>query len=199
MNSRTKACGLLTALIVGLYALADPVLADECESVRERLSDLVHQMGYEFPDYRQIKEDADGLNLSTNVTFLIMSQLITENWTNVIARLDTISTNYNERLLVLYAGVGIGERNFLARIDYLSDMALSNKVSLAELRFYKTQCGIVDHYAASSLVRRYQEPAISNLIMKLDAVGVYPRGVSRIFSGEAKLLYEDAVREGLIR
>lgn len=199
MDSRVKACGLLIVLIVQLCVQAESVLTGGCECVRERLSILEHQMGNAFPEYRQIIEDADGLGLSSNATFLTMSQLITENWTNVLAGLDAISTNLNERLIVLYAGVGVGETNFLARIDCLADMALSNRVSLSELRFYKTQCSIVDHYAASSLVRRYQEPAISNLIMKLDAAGLYPRGVSDILSGEAKLLYEDAVREGLIQ
>lgn len=120
------------------------------------------------------------------------------NGPSALSDMDSITTNHNERLIVIYAGVGLGETNFLVRINQMADFVLSNKVSLTELRFYKVQCGISDHHATSSLIRRYQEPSISNLIMKLNAVGAYPQGVSDIFSGEAKELYLDAVHDGVI-
>ena len=56
----------------------------------------------------------------------------------------------------------------------------------------------VSHSATSALVRRYDEPSISNLIMKVNAAGGISGGVADIFSGEEKRGYEDAVREGLI-
>ena len=122
-----------------------------------------------------------------------MARMVADEWPCALADMDSITTNLNERLMVVYAGVGGGETNFLVRISQMADFVLSNKVSLAELRFYKTQCGLFDHHATSSLIRRYQEPAISNLIMKLYAAGAYPQGVSDIFSGEAKESYLDAV------
>ena len=109
-----------------------------------------------------------------------------------------ISTNQSERLIVMASGVVMGEERYLACISSVADMVLSNKLTSSELRFYKMRCSILDHRATSSLVRRYQEPAISNLIMKLHAAGAYPQGVSDIFSGEAKEFYLDAVHDGLI-
>ena len=197
MNKIKKFVSLVLA-ITGLSILANPAGLSYCEDVRRQLMSLKQQLGDSLSDYRQLREEIHELGLITNSTFVTMSQYVSANWTNVIAGIDLITTNSNERLLVLYAGVGAGETNFLSRIDCLADMVSSNSVSLAELRFYKTQCAIVDHSAANSLIVRYQEPAISNLIMKLNAVGIYPQGVSDIFSGEAKELYLDAVNDGLI-
>ena len=112
--------------------------------------------------------------------------------------MPAVTSNANDRLIVLAASIKPSEADFLSKLDALADLVLSNKVDQAELRWYRSECAIVDHYAASSLVRRYQEPAISNLIMKLSSAGVYSQGVSRIFSGEEKELYLDAVHDGLI-
>ena len=155
-------------------------------------------MGGNIPEYHQLRNEVHELGLSSNATFQAMARMVADEWPCALADMDSITTNRNERLMVIYAGVGAGETNFLVRIDQMADFVLSNKVSLAELRFYKTQCGMFDHQATSSLIRRYQEPPISNLIMKLNAVGVYPQGVSDIFSGEAKELYLDAVHDGVI-
>lgn len=198
MIRSTKLFGSLIVLALGGCILAYPCRAWDGDAVREKLSLLKQQMGGNIPEYHQLRNEVHELGLSSNSTFQAMAQIVAGEWPCALADMDSITTNQNERLMVIYAGVGVGETNFLERIGQMADFVLSNKVSLAELRFYKTQCGIFDHQATSSLVRRYQEPAISNLIMKLNAVGVYPQGVSDIFSGEAKELYLDAVHDGVI-
>ena len=198
MMRSIKLLDSLIVLALGVCIFACPCRAWDGEAVREKLSLLKRQMGGNIPEYHQLRNEVHELGLSSNATFQAMAQIVAGEWPCALADMDSITTNQNERLMVIYAGVGAGETNFLERIGQMADFVLSNKVSLAELRFYKTQCGIFDHQATSSLVRRYQEPAISNLIMKLNAVGVYPQGVSDIFSGEAKELYLDAVHDGVI-
>lgn len=198
MAQQIKLCGFVVALTMVWGVLAAIDQTQVCPRVQEDLATLRQQMGGSLPEYYQLREEVHELGLKSNLTFQALSQFVVNNWANVLGGMDAITTNKNERLFVLYAGVVIGETNFLSRISQIADSALSNKVSLAELRFYKTQCSISDHYAASSLIRRYQEPSISNLIMKLNAAGAYPQGVSEIFSGEAKELYLDAVHDGLI-
>lgn len=193
-----KLFGSLIALAFLVCILAYPCLAWDSGAVREKLSLLKQQMGGDIPGYHQLKNEVHELGLSSNAVFRAMAQMVSDEWTCALADMDSITTNHNERLMVIYAGVGLGETNFLVRINQMADFVLSNKVSLTELRFYKVQCGISDHHATSSLIRRYQEPSISNLIMKLNAVGAYPQGVSDIFSGEAKELYLDAVHDGVI-
>lgn len=142
--------------------------------------------------------DWDGFNIATNSDFIQLSQIVTNHWNEMLAEMPRISTNQAERIILMASGVVTGEEKFLSCVSLAADMVLSNKLTLAELKFYTMRCSIADHHAVSSLVRRYQEPAISNLIMKLYAVGKYPNGVSHIFSGQAKEDYLDAVNDGLI-
>ena len=198
MTRSMKLSGSLIVMTFGVCVLAYPCLSWDGGAVREKLSLLKRQMGGDIPEYHQLRNEVHEFGLSSNATFRAMAQMVAAEWPCALANMDSITTNLNERLMVVYAGVGGGETNFLVRISQMADFVLSNKVSLAELRFYKTQCGIFDHHATSSLIRRYQEPAISNLIMKLHTAGAYPQGVSDIFSGEAKESYLDAVHDGLI-
>lgn len=197
MTNLKKMCMAMIVMAVGLCVLAKQGQQGGCAGVREKLLLIKQQMGA-FPDCCRMREEAPELELSSNETFCAMSQMVANCWPRVLAGLDSITTNQNERLVVIYAGVGVGETNFLSRISQMADMVFSNKVSLAELQFYKTQWGIADHHAASVLVRRYQETSVSNLIMKLRSIGAYPQGVSHIFSGAERELYLDAVHDGLI-
>ena len=167
-------------------------------SVRQPLSDVMDS--YERSRLRPflLLNEWDELNVVTNPAFTRLSQTVTNCWDEVLAVMPEISTNQSERLIVMASGVVMGEERYLACISSVADMVLSNKLTSSELRFYKMRCSILDHRATSSLVRRYQEPAISNLIMKLHAAGAYPQGVSDIFSGEAKEFYLDSVHDGLI-
>lgn len=178
------------------FALGDS--SELLSNIRQPLSRVIENYGTKRLRPLVILNDWEGLNVQTNVDFENLSRIVANRWGEVLSLMPEISTNQAERLVVVAAGVGVGETNFLARIGQMADMALSNRVSAAELRFYKTQCSIADHHAVSSLVRRYQEPPISNLIMKLNAAGAYPQGVSRIFSGEAYEFDLDAVHDGLV-
>lgn len=189
---------LTTMLMVPLCAFALGDNSELLSNVRRPLSRIVENYGTNRLRPLVIVNDWEGLNIQTNVDFENLSQIVTTSWDEVLSLMSEISTSQAERLIVVAAGVGVGETNFLSRVEKMADMVLSNKVSAAELRFYKTQCSIVDHHAVSALVRRYQEPPISNLIIKLNRAGAYPQGVSQIFNGEAKEFYLDAVHDGLI-
>ena len=195
-NGRTFMTMVVSFMLLLNSSLGDVV--DLLPSLRGLLSGIVDTYGRDRLKPLLILNDWEELNVWTNSDFRSLSQSVTNNWKEVLSLMPEVSTNQSERLIIMAAGVVRGEDQFLARIESLADAVLSNKVNVTEFRFYKTQCAIVDHYAASSLVRRYQEPAISNLIMKLSSAGVYSQGVSRIFSGEEKELYLDAVHDGLI-
>ena len=153
MTRSMKLSGSLIVMTFGVCVLAYPCLAWDGGAVREKLSLLKQQMGGYIPEYHQLRNEVHELGLSSNATFLAMARMVADEWPCALADMDSITTNLNERLMVVYAGVGGGETNFLVRISQMADFVLSNKVSLAELRFYKTQCGIFDHHATSSLIR----------------------------------------------
>ena len=190
---------MLLMLAIGLFfAVAFGESHELATNVRQPLLEIMDSYGRDELRPIILLNDWQGFNMTTNASFARLSQLVTNRWEEVLYTMPEISTNEAERLIVMASGVVRGEDRFISCIISVADMVLSNKLTSAELRFYKTRCSIADHYAASSLVRRYQEPAISNLIMKLNAAGCYPQGVSDIFSGDAKELYLDAVHDGLV-
>jgi len=153
--------------------------------------------GGRFPQSILILEDWQGTGILTNGHFRLLQGAASNQWQSVWASLNCL-TNSDDRLVVIAAGAANNEADYLARISFLADMVLSNKVSSVELRYFVNRCSDVNHFVASTLVRRYDEPSVSNLIMKVNAAGGFPGGVSDIFSGEDKRWYENAVREGLI-
>ena len=190
---------LLCMLVSSLVFAADLTGSEGIVmSVRQPLSEVMSSCARANLRTILLLNDWQGLGLFTNSAFARLSDVVTNRWPEVLAEMPAISTNQAERLIVLASGTVTGEERFLLNVNTVADMVLSNKLTSAELQFYETRCSIADHHAASSLIRRYQEPPISNLIMKLNAAGAYPRGVSDIFSGEARELYLDAVHDGVI-
>lgn len=191
---------IFTIMIASCILSVTSSLGDGAEllpSLRAQLSRVVNAYGYTQLRPLLILNDWNGMNVWTNNDFRGLSRSVTNHWDEVLSMLPEISTNQSERLIVMAAGVVQGEQRFLSCVESVANAALSNKVNAIELRFYKSQCSFADPSAVSSLVRRYQEPAISNLIMKMSSAGAYPQGVGRIFSGEEKELYLDAVHDGL--
>lgn len=166
--------------------------------VRQPLLEVMDGMGRNRLRPLLLLNDWGRLGVVTNAAFVNLSHVVTNRWNEVLAAMPEIAKDQAERLVVMGAGVVVGEERYLGCVSAVADMVMSNKLTVTELQFYRTQCSLADHYAASSLVRRYQEPAVSNLIMKLNAAGAYPQGVSHIFSGEEKELYLDAVHDGLV-
>ena len=153
--------------------------------------------GRRFPSSIQIREDWKGTGISANRHFNSLQNFASNHWQNVLLNLNCL-TNQDDRLIVIAACAVNNEEDYLARIDCLADMVLSNRATTVELTYFVNRSADVSHSATSALVRRYDEPSISNLIMKVNAAGGISGGVADIFSGEEKRGYEDAVREGLI-
>lgn len=166
--------------------------------IRQPLSRIVDEYGDDRLRLLMILNDWGGLNMQTNTDFRHLSQVVTNSWSDVLYMMPELSTNQSERLIVMAAGTVTGEQRYLYSVETAADMVLSNKINAAELRFFINRCTIADHRAVSTLLFRYQEPAISNLIMKLHSAGAYPQGVKDIFTGEEKESYLDALHDGMI-
>ena len=185
-------------VLVMICGIAHGVSQDLVAQVRQPLLEVMDGLGRNRLRPLLLLNDWGGLGVVTNAAFVNLSRVVTNRWNEVLAAMPEIATDQAERLVVMGAGVVVGEERYLGSVSAVADMVMSNKLTVTELQFYRTQCSIADHYAASSLARRFQEPAVSNLIMKLEAAGAYQQGVSHIFSGEGKELYLDAVHEGLV-
>lgn len=179
-----------------VYATAATNVVEEIDSILRTLRfDYGQARG--FPSSIQIREDWNGVGISANRHFNSLRNFASNHWQNILANLNCF-TNQNDRLIIIAACAANNEADYLARIGCLSGMVLSNRATTVELTYFENRSADISHFAASALVRRYNEPSISNLIMKVNAAGGISGGVADIFSGEEKQWYEDAVREGLI-
>ena len=185
--------------IVVLWSAYVTAATNAVEEINSILRSLRSDYGQErgFPSLIQIREDWRGAGISANRHFDSLRNIASNHWQNVLTNLNCF-TNQDDRLIVIAACAVNNEEDYLARIGCLADMVLSNRATTVELTYFENRTADISHFAASALVRRYNEPSISNLIMKVNAAGGISGGVADIFSGEEKRWYESAVREGLI-
>lgn len=169
------------------------------DALRVNLEYLHNTAGVTDASYSEMKENWDGLNIETNCGYQMIEKVLSNHWESAFSRIDEVATNREDRLVLLAAGSCSGQTNFLLRMSCLVDLALAGRLSLMELKFFETQCMLKDSWGASVLVREYYRPNVSNLILKIERAGGYPNGVTNIFNGADKELYEDAVFDGLIR
>jgi len=161
------------------------------------ISSMRDDYGRRFPREGQIREGWNETMLSTNVHFRLLQDVVTNRWRESLDTLPSI-TNQGDRLIVMAAGAAKSEADYIERIGVISDKALSNQVSTAELIYYENRCYSANYQLENVFLSRYGEPAISNLILKVNAAGGIPSGVEPIFSGDEKRDYDAAVRSGLI-
>lgn len=190
-----RTCVLMLALGVSRVMAVEPV-TNLTMLVKGELDALYRDIPSHQTDIRYLREE--GVCFRSNDHFKAIATILSNGWRDVWWNLPDISSNANDRLIVLAASIKPSESDFLSKLDILADLVLSNKVSQSEFKWYWSEYAIVDHFSGSAMVRRYAESSVSNLIMKVQAAGCFPRGVRDIFNGEAKEFYEDAVHDGLI-
>ena len=189
--------GVLMLALGVSQAMAGEPGANLAMRVKEELDVLRQDVPTRQVDIRSLRED--GICFQSNVHFRAIATMLSNGWQEVWSDLPEVLSNANDRLIVLAASIKPSESDFLSKIDALADLVLSNKVSRSELTWYWSEYALTDHHSASALIRRYAEPSVSNLVLKLDAANCLDgHNKTAIFSGEEKSDYEDAVHDGLI-
>lgn len=187
---------LILALGVG-RAVAGTVSTNLAMRVQEELDALHQDVPARHTDIRCLREE--GVCFRTNFHFKAIAEILSNGWQEAWGNLPEVAPNANDRLIVLAASIKSTEGDFLAKIDALADLVLSNEVSRSEFSWYWSEYAIADHHSASAMFRRYAESSVSNLVLKLDAANCLGgHNKTDIFCGKEKSDYEDAVHDGLI-
>lgn len=191
--------GVIALAVLGGFTVGRSEAAtNSCLAAMSLLSTMSTECGATFSRPIHIREDWTGTGLCTNAHFRSLRRVIEEEWIAVFPRVLDQSTNEVERLVLIAAGAATNEVDYLSRMDVMSDLVLSNRLSTFELCYFDNRCSDENKFAGSALLRRYDEPAVSNLIIKVRSAGGFQDGVEDIFSGEAKRLFEDAVYDGAL-
>jgi len=177
-------------MVLAAHVVVALPITNAIDVARVRMRDLQLALPQGFPDVHDLRNEWAELGVRETPQFGSVRQIVTSEWVQVVSRLSDISTNENERLVALAAGYSQTEDEYLQRIGVLADAVSSNQISQAEMRFYRITCVAENCHATSVLIRSYDVPAVSNLILKLSGIGYFPEGTAYIFNGEAKALDE---------
>jgi len=181
-------------VFVTVLLVAEISASPECcavDAMRAKLAEYRQSAQTMYPDSNEVFVDWVDTGLATVSGFTSIREVSTNNWKDVVGCLSDVTSNKVERFVVLAAGVAETASEYTNRIDVLAECVLSNRISQVELRFYKVNCARAHPAATRVLIRDFDIPCVSNLIMKLYAAGGYPEGVSDIFSGAARRLCEE--------
>ena len=117
------------------------------------------------------------------------------NSADVVFRdLPSVTTNAAERLVLMSTAWRYDEDYYLHIYSLLAEMALSNRVSKAELEWY----GLPERNDLTNCIRcRYREPAVANLALRISQVTGDTNFYQTIISGAAYTNYLEEVSAGL--
>lgn len=179
-------------LLSGLVSFAD---TNGLEEVRRRLDDVMLYCASNRVDYWVVEEAMNFESFHTNQVYNTFAISVSNDWTNVLCRIDNVTTNSLERLLSLGVGKHFGEQFYIDYIDVLADMRTNNVISSGELSWARASARFD---LMSCFIRRYQEPKVRNIIGKfLVAEPSHSNRWNQVLSGAAYTNYLEEVEAGL--
>ncbi len=129
--------------------------------------------------------------ISPNKEYMNFAQMVSNDYKNVFANVNSIATNQAERLLVFGVGWQFDEEFYIACLEELADLGLKGEVTASEVEWYR-----ITSYNAKyiNILRvRYKEPRIIELVKKL--MQVEPKAkkyYEKILTGES---YQEYLQE----
>ena len=129
--------------------------------------------------------------ISPNKEYMTFAQMVSNDYKNVFANVNSIATNQAERLLVFGVGWQFDEEFYIACLEELADLGLKGEVTASEVEWYR-----ITSYNAKyiNILRvRYKEPRIIELVKKL--MQVEPKAkkyYEKILTGES---YQEYLQE----
>ena len=127
--------------------------------------------------------------------FVPLVDIVSNNWQEIFLRIDNYATNVVDRILIENTSYFLGEDAYLECLSHLAGKVIANEISFEELECLQANAWH-NHAVASALYRRYQEPAVSNLVIKLQRAGVSTNKCQRILSGEENAHYHSLLVKG---
>lgn len=163
--------------------------------IRTAMNKMIDEIGTKTINNSMI-DDSLNFNhgLMYNPYYLEFSAAITNQWRYALLNLTNITTNTQERRLVIGTGKVYGEDLYIDYLDMLATLKTNNVISCADLSWFEAT---TRYDLMSCLVRRYRQSKIVSLLHKLDIA--LPRGNywEKIRSGASYTNYLHEVQAGL--
>ena len=179
--------GVFTLACVGMTC-ADEIVSQVCSSVSSVVSAL--------PDGRRgspeyIREF--GVPLKRYSSYQELVGLVSSNQEAVCANFSVCATNELSRLVLLASWWGGNDDLYISGLSHSLDLAIAGVVSREDLDWYRM--GHFNIRRGNILALRYDEPGISNLVVRLYGFTGETNACSRILSGEARVSITNYLEE----
>ena len=194
---------IFIAVLLVAFTKASAVNQELAAEIAHRLSMLkAEAANYGF----RVKYESDVLNDcevayftpvrgTPTAVFSPIVAIMSNNWHEVMLHVSEYATNAIDRILLENTGSFLGEDAYLGYLSLLADKVVSNEISLVE--FEKFQVNAWHNHPVSSVVyRRYQDPVVSNLVIKFQQAGVNTNRCQWILSGQAAEHYQKLLDDG---
>ena len=122
------------------------------------------------------------------------ARVISNNWQSVLTSFSAVGTNETERIALVGVGKSFGEDFYIAYGITLANLYQEHIVTSNELEWYIASRLIS---LDTCLIRRYQEPQVTNFVSKLKVAFPARSTWDRILSGVAYTNYLEEVEAGL--
>lgn len=194
-------CVVLTVLSASrLFASSNQILASEIDGRLSMLKRDAGRYGYRVKYDSDVLFDCEVAYASSvrgrpTAVFSPIVEIMSNNWQEVLMDIDDYATNVIDRVLLENTASFLGEDAYLGYLSMLADKVISDEIPLEELERLQVNSWH-NHAVSSALYRRYQEPAVSNLVIKLQQAGVSTNKCQRILSGEANAHYQSLLVKG---
>ena len=122
------------------------------------------------------------------------ARIVSNNWQSVLTSFSAVGTNEAERIALVGVGKSFGEDFYIAYGITLANLYQEHIVTSNELEWYIASRLIS---LDTCLIRRYQEPQVTNFVSKLKVAFPARSTWDRILSGVAYTNYLEEVEAGL--
>ena len=119
---------------------------------------------------------------------------ISNNWQDALSSFLSIGTNETKRLAVLGVGKSFDDNFYIAYCNALADLQQRGFITIQELRW-----SLASSFTNldTCLIRRYQEPQVTNLVVKLKEIFPNNSQWEDVLSGASYTNYLEEVEAGL--
>ena len=184
------------AFVALLCVVADKAPAANtniASTIRAQFDNVYANMPPQYMMHGVLVENIDELYKES--AYSSFADSVTNDWREILANLGQIATNEVERLLIIGVGLHYDEDFYLDYCSVLCDMHTNGLITAEELLN-----GRASHRydLNSSLIRRYQEPKVIEIVNKLKlAMPQQTNYWNSVLSGAAYTNYLEEVAAGL--
>ncbi len=184
----------LLVMVMTVLAFIDGACADSA-AVREALEIVTTNVNRKTLRIFTLGE-IGGQHVCTNASYQSLSQIVSNDWQNIIGSLGTITTNQTERRLILGTGFQYGWDFHVPFLSRVADECIAGNISTNDVTWlegYSTKPGLIDQF-----YYRHSEPAVSNLVLKLMSIDGMTNHWMEVLSEDATQRVQEYISAGIL-